>query len=64
MEIAHMQTEAAKEADEEAAVDRNLERLRREAAEEVRARRTRLAAEEVELRQQSVEADRMEAEAK
>eukprot|EP00972_Heterocapsa_arctica_P043262 6381340-Heterocapsa_arctica.AAC.1 len=64
MEIAHLQREADKEADEEAAADRNLERLRRETAEEILAQRTRLAAEELELRQQSLDYDRVEAEAK
>ena len=55
-----LRKEASKEAGEEEPADR----LRRDAADESKARRDRLAAEEEELRKQSEEADRVETEAK
>jgi hypothetical protein len=63
-ELARRQWEADQTADQGAAEDRELERLRQETTDEIEAQRTRLAAEEQELRQQISEADRLESEAK
>ena len=63
-ELARRQWGADQTADEGAAEDRELERLRQEATDEIEAQRTRLAAEEQELRQQISESDKLESEAK